>query len=111
VRQVVLAWLHEKRLLNDGRALQAHADSKSAGRRAVSQSKLAAELQARGATSEQIEAALGVQDDETELSKMSELLVARKVSDRGKAGRLLISRGFDEELIETVLERHFGGLD
>jgi SOS response regulatory protein OraA/RecX len=101
--------LRENRLLDDSRAVRDHLEARS-GKRAVGRMRLEAELGARGAQADAVEELLAARTDEDELSAMAEALQARRWShgDRVRAGRFLASRGFDGELIEAALDRHFG---
>ncbi len=101
-----LAILSEQRLLSDSRATEALIVSRS-GKRAVGREALQEELLQRGADETKLE--LAERTDEQELAIMLEVIA--KFEDRARAGRLLARRGFDPDLIASVLERHFGEED
>ena len=104
-----LAWLTERRLLSDARAAEAIVRARANGRRAESDARLRERLERRGASEEAISESLAEAPDEA--ARMREVLRARfrpEAGERAKAGRLLLSRGFEEEAIEGVLDRFFG---
>lgn len=79
-------------------------------RRGFGRMKAEQELLRIGATEEQAQQALSKVDDESELVKMG-VLLRRKYpagGDRARAGRFLVSRGFEEGLIEMALDRFLG---
>jgi SOS response regulatory protein OraA/RecX len=109
--EVALAWLKGQRLLSETRAVEATVRPRSSGRRAEGDVRLRARLEARGADQTAAEKALAELPDEA--SRMQEALAAKfspeEPGQRGKAGRFLLSRGFDEEGIESALDRFFLG--
>lgn len=104
--QEALDVLTQQRLLSDSRATEAMIQMRS-GKRAVGREALQEELRQRGADEAKLE--LAERTDEQELAIMLEVIA--KFEDRARAGRLLARRGFDPELIASVLERHFGEED
>ncbi len=68
------------------------------------------ELLAKGAPEELVEKSLASVSAESQTDGMRALLHAKcKPKDsRAKGARLLLSRGFDEDAIETVLDEFFG---
>ena len=72
--------------------------------------RIEASLRLRSASEEQIAEALSIVDDEAELAKIGTILKKKYPggADRAKAGRYLVSRGFEENLIETGLDRFLG---
>lgn len=102
----VMAILVDQRLLSESRAAEAFIEARS-GKRAVSREILQEELRERGADDSKVE--LAQRTDEEERSLM--LGVITKFDDRARAGRLLARRGFDADLIASVLEQHFGAED
>lgn len=107
--EAALAWLSERRLLSDARAAEATVRPRTAGRRAEGDDKLRQRLEARGATPEAIQEALAQAPEEGQ--RMEEALAAKfkkeDASQRGKAGRFLLSRGFDEDAVDGALDRFF----
>ena len=106
--EAALAWLVARRLLSDDRAAEAVVRPRIAGRRAEGDGKLRERLERRGASAEAIEKALSEAPDEAQ--RMQEALVAKfrpEDGQRAKAGRFLLSRGFDEEAVDGALDRFF----
>lgn len=100
----VIQTLQAQRLLSEARAVEAFVESRS-GAKAKGRDRVREELIARGAS----ESALPDRSDEEERVIMLNLIA--KSEDRAKAGRMLASRGFSEDLIESVLDQRFGGWD
>lgn len=103
-----LAWLSARKLLSDDRAAETTVRPRSVGRRAEGDARLRQRLESRGASPEAIEAALSAVPDEDQ--RMQEALAAKFRPDggqRAKAGRFLLSRGFDEDSVESALNRFF----
>lgn len=108
---VSLAWLKAQKLLSETRAAEATVRPRATGRRAEGDGRLRTRLENRGADESAIEKALTDLPDEA--IRMQEALAAKfspeEPEQRGKAGRLLVSRGFDEEAIESALDHFFVG--
>lgn len=108
--EAALVWLKDRRLLSETRAVEATVRPRSTGRRAEGDARLRERLITRGAEDTVIEQALAALPSETD--RMQEALVAKfspnDPSQRGKAGRHLLSRGFDEEGVAGALDRFFG---
>lgn len=108
--EAALAWLTERRLLSDDRAAEATVRPRASGRRAEGNARLRQRLEAKGTDAKAIEQALVDAPDEGR--RMHDALAAKfKTPDagqRGKAGRFLLSRGFDEEAVDGALDRFFG---
>jgi SOS response regulatory protein OraA/RecX len=103
--EYVVEHLCKKGILNDDNTTQKHIERNS-GKRAVGTEKLRAELERLGAPEETIEANLaGIATDEPERALEALRAKYKEGSDRAKAGRFLFSRGFQEEAIETALDR------
>jgi SOS response regulatory protein OraA/RecX len=104
---LVIEKLLSKGLVNDRRVCESLVSSRQ-GKRAEGSPKLRETLERRGATSALITEALGDTDDW--LASMSLLRARFRPEDGeiGRAGRLLYSRGFDEETIGSVLSQFFG---
>ena len=107
--EAALAWLSARKLLSEERAVEATVRPRSSGKRAEGDQKLRERLERRGAAPEAIDAALAEAPSESE--RMQNALSAKfrpEEGQRAKAGRFLLSRGFDEDLIEGGLDRFFG---
>jgi SOS response regulatory protein OraA/RecX len=110
VVDLVVARLRERGLINEERAAQSLAE-RNAGRRAVGVERLREKLERRGAQSASAERVLGkAAADE---SARATSVVESKYPDRApehriRAARLLASRGFAEEAIESALIAVFG---
>ncbi len=108
--EAALAILAAKRLLSDDRAAEATVRPRAAGRRAEGDARLRERLEKRGASEETIEKALA--DAPAEAQRMQEALAAKfdpeDPSQKGRAGRFLMSRGFEEDAVDGALDRFFG---
>lgn len=102
----VISTLQQQRLLSDSRAAEATARMRS-GQKAVGRDMLKEELLRKGGDEVHLE--LADRTDEQERDLMVNLIL--KFDNRERAGRLLARRGFSEELIESVLNQHFGEPD
>jgi len=102
----VVAYLHEKRFLNDSRTLD-QAVERNAGRRALGDALLKERLVRRGADEAMVEARLAETGSEAE--RIDALLAAKYQphDDPARAGRFLYGRGFSEDAIREALERYF----
>lgn len=98
--------LLDQRLLSESRAIAALVQSKS-GKRAVGRDALRESLLAKGVDESQL--VIVDRSDEDERGIMLGLI--EKLDDRGRAARLLARRGFDEDLIGSVLDQRFGEVD
>ena len=105
----VLSFLWKHGLLNDLETTKSLVESYS-GRRSIGKGKLRAELMRRGAPEDLIEQCLEGQTDDGELDAMRQALGSKRwpADGRIRAARFLVSRGFDEELVERALNRFFG---
>lgn len=108
----VLAALTSRRLLNDSKTINSLIAQRS-GKRAAGIEKMRSELIAKGAPEELLEQRLAEVTSESQAEGMRELLRAKcKPGDvRAKGARLLLSRGFDEDVIGEVLNEFFGQED
>lgn len=108
VEQVV-AYLKEKRFLNDERSAATVVEINQ-GRRAVGTYRLRQKLSQRGASEETVAAAIAAAAEE-EPARADAVLAGKfrdpKPEDRAKAGRFLYSRGFGVDVIEAALDRFF----
>ena len=108
--EAALVWLRSRSLLSDDRAVEATVLSRTTGRRAESDQRLRQRLEAKGADEVAIQMGLaGIPD---EAARMQDALNARfrpEENERAKAGRFLLSRGFDEEAVESALDLFFTG--
>lgn len=103
----VIEHLRRRRIIDDGKLIQ-NLVERNAGKRAVGKEKLRAELLRRGAPEVEVDMALA---ETSEPEETLDRLLAEKLrpgDSRAKAGRFLVSRGFEEEQIESALDRHFG---
>ncbi len=108
--EVALAWLTARKLLSEDRAAEATVRPRAQGRRAEGDQKLRQRLEARGATEEAIEKAIAETPDQTQ--RMHDALAAKfrpEDGQRAKAGRFLLARGFEEDAVESALNRFFDG--
>ena len=107
--EAALGLLSRNGLIDDERAIAEHIESRS-GKRSVGSERLRSDLLSKGAAASQVEGALATRDDEGEISAMLAALAGRRWNegDRNRAGRFLVSRGFDPDLISTALDRCFG---
>jgi regulatory protein len=107
-----IAHLERRRLLNDDRTAE-NLVERSAGKAAKGRERLRAELRRLGADEETIERALAARDEGAELDAAVRLLEAKGFGpdQRARAGRLLASRGFDEETVRAALDACLGPLD
>jgi len=107
--EAALGCLARNGILDDDKTIAQFFESRS-GPRSIGTAKLRAELLRKGASEEQVEGSLALQNHGDELKATLEALAGRSWNpkDRNRAGRFLASRGFDEELIETALDRQFG---
>lgn len=105
----VLVDLRARRLINDTKTINSLIAQRT-GKRAAGIEKMRFELQAKGAPEELIEQSLSEITPESQIENMRALLrVKSKPGDgRAKAARLLLSRGFDEDAIGSVLDEFFG---
>jgi SOS response regulatory protein OraA/RecX len=105
----VLSFLWKHRLLDDQKTALSLVESHS-GRRSVGKGKLRAELIRRGAPEDTIESCIEGQTDDDELEAMRQALESKRwpANSRPRAARFLISRGFDEDLVESALITFFG---
>lgn len=101
--------LRARRLINDTKTINSLIAQRT-GKRAAGIEKMRFELQAKGAPEELIEQSLSEITPESQIENMRALLrVKSKPGDgRAKAARLLLSRGFDEDAIGSVLDEFFG---
>ena len=108
--EAALAYLAAKKLVSEDRAAEATIRPRAEGRRAEGDVRLRRRLERRGAAPDAIERALVGLPDEAQ--RMQDALAAKfktpDPSQRGKAGRFLLSRGFDEDAVEGALTRLFG---
>lgn len=108
-----LAWLTARKLLSDDRAAEATLRPRSTGRRAEGDARLRERLVAKGTVDAAIDTALSGLPSEAE--RMDHALAgkfrAEEPSQRARAGRFLLSRGFDEESVGSALDRFFGDAD
>jgi len=108
VEQVV-RHLRDKRILNDRRVVDAVVE-RNVGRGAVGADRLRAKLESRGAPAPEIEIAVasaGEMEPELAFNLLAAKFPGRMESDRPRAGRFLFSRGFDEDVVESTLNRYF----
>lgn len=108
----VLVYLKRRGFLNDQRAAE-NLMEQATGKNAKGKAKLAEAMEKLGADPETIEVALEVRGTEQELEVAVGLLHLKRYAphERAKAGRLLISRGFDEDVVEAALGRVLGDVD
>lgn len=75
--------------------------------------RILAELEAKGATDVAIQAVMELLPEENEFERARTLVVAKGFtrSDRVKAARFLATRGFSQEVIESIIESDFDEVD
>lgn len=105
----VLERLRELRVLNDSRAVEETIRRRANGSKARGAEALRQELLRRGAPEEEIERQISQIPPETIQAQLLDLLSKKcKIADsRERAARLLLSRGFSEEEVETALTAFF----
>lgn len=108
----MLDHLARRRLVDDRRAADWFVETRT-GKRALGPEAIRAELGKRGAPEEVIEDRLAAISPEERFQSMMQLLEGRcKPEDkRAKGGRLLLSRGFSEDEVESALDAFFGSAD
>ena len=104
----VLSFLGKHRLLDDEKTVQNLVERHS-GKRSIGKGRIRADLIRRGMPEELAEAACSGSSGEDEADAMRQALASKKwpQGDRARAARFLISRGFEEESIESALDRFF----
>ncbi|MGI8802386.1 MAG: regulatory protein RecX [Solirubrobacteraceae bacterium] len=111
--EAALAWLIDRRYLDDLGYAERYADDRRrldgwAGER------IRRRLEELGIEAELIDAAVGGREGETELEAALAVLAGRLTGasgadrDRRRALGLLARRGYERELAEAAVERHFG---
>lgn len=102
-----LAWLHAKGLIDDARVVEARVEALTLGKGAGGRLKVRAKLVASGASTDLIESSIETISDDDELARMGTLLEAKfkHERDRVRAGRFLLARGFEPDLVEIALDR------
>ena len=98
----VMARLRSQGILNE-RSMVDSVIGASYGRSSVGREKMSSWLLERGAPPEAVQAALAELPEE--VSRAIDLLQTRPAGPRGKLGRFLMSRGFDEETVESALNQ------
>jgi regulatory protein len=109
----VVAILKEKRLLNDARTAS-NALASNSGRRAVGAGRIRERMERRGAPENLVEASVAQVaegDAERAVLLLESKFPERAPEARPRAGRFLFGRGFDEAVVETALNGHFGELE
>ena len=101
VREAVLVRLDEKGLVNDRRLAFACVEA-SQGKRAWGRSALTEQLRARGASDEDLEEAWEAGPSEQERARG--LLDTRPAAGRMTWRRYLLSRGFEPDVVDEVLD-------
>jgi regulatory protein len=106
----VVAYLKERNYLNEERTVN-EVVAQNKGRRAVGIHRLKAKLEMKGVPESlisQIEVAGVPSEMERALEVLGNKYRRDNPGDRPRAGRFLFSRGFDEEVVESVLASYFG---
>ncbi|MBZ0212427.1 MAG: RecX family transcriptional regulator [Nitrospirae bacterium] len=105
-----VAWLRERRLLDDRRTLQAHLASPAMQRRDTEAAR--ARLLALGAPEALVEEALGHRGGH-DLDALEETVRTKygKPTDRARAARFLARAGLETDTIGAMLDRVFGEED
>ena len=106
----VLSLLQRQKLLNDKETIQNLIESKS-GRQSIGAGKLRFVLRKRGVPDEVIEDVIAPHEGVDALPAALEALNGRSwpPGGRARAARFLLSRGFDEETVESALNCFFVG--
>lgn len=104
--EAVMHTLVARRLIDDRRTIEEVVE-RSAGKRARGRQALGADLEERGAPRELVAQALASAPD-SEAERAEQALRAHFAipSERGKMGRFLMARGFEEEAVEVALDRY-----
>lgn len=98
---LVLQWLEAKGAMNEARTLANRVETmRDAGKGGKGRIRISEAV--HGAITPE-----AIADDESELDRMQAVLHGKfpHGADRARAGRFLVSRGFEEDLIETALDR------
>lgn len=108
----VLDHLERRKLVDDRRATEVFVELRS-GKRALGPEGLRAELAQRGAPEDLVEERIAAISPEERFGSMMQVLEGRckRTDKRAKGGRLLLSRGFAEDEIESALDEFFGPAD
>lgn len=82
-------------------------------RRRYGRERILAELEAKGATGEAIQAVMELLPEENEFERARALVAEKGLarSDRVKAARFLATRGFSQDVIESIIESNFDEVD
>jgi SOS response regulatory protein OraA/RecX len=101
----VVQFLVEQKLINEITTVESHI-ARNSGKRAVGIERLRTELRELGAPQDIVDAILTTHG-QSEIERATEALRAhyRSGSDQARAGRFLYSRGFDESVIDAVLDQ------
>jgi len=104
----VIGRLRDRGILNDQRSATRYFEDRT-GRHALGSTRIAGQLERRGAPQEVIDSVVQ-QVDDTKVA-MSLLRSERGLTpaDRGRAGRMLIRKGVDPDLVDSCLDRYFEG--
>ena len=104
----VIEHLIRRKLISDNRLLESLI-ARYSGRRSVGIEKFRAEMINRGAPEESIDMCLREHWPSNEMARGLEALSAKfkPGDDRSRGARFLLSRGFDEEVVESILDAFF----
>lgn len=96
--------------LDDHRVAKREVDNLAPG---IGKSRIRARITHRGVEEEIVDQVIQKVDDQSELEKANTLLKKRFLpdGDPAKAGRFLLQRGFEEEIVRTAIASYFPGFD
>jgi SOS response regulatory protein OraA/RecX len=109
VVESVLDRLTAWRFLDDPRTVDGRVSRMR--RRRLGRARIAAELVQRGAPEDEVASRLNEITDESEIELAASLIREKGKDSPAKAGRFLSNRGFDEETIDSALQRVFHDLE
>lgn len=107
----VVRHLLDRKLIDDAKTAAAVIKGHS-GKRAMGIQRMREELRRLGASEDTIDTGLAaIVSSQTEWALDALRAKYKSGADRGKAGRFLISRGFDEDAVESALDVFCGSSD
>lgn len=107
---LVMSRLRERRFVDD-KAIAARLAAETKVNRLKGAHALQLKMERRGISGEVAQAAVASvreSEDEAIRALLAQRFPERRSQDRGKAGRYLIGRGFDDDKVREAVENHFG---
>jgi len=102
---LVVKRLRDRGILNDRRAAENFVSSRQ-GRKSLGSQLVTERLLGRGAPEEVVATATRQVDDRAVALELLRTQRSLTAEDRGRAGRMLIRKGIDPELVESVLDQY-----